>query len=46
MPRKIDIDLICESLTEWSEEAWHCGELTIAEKIDELITYIQSEDER
>lgn len=45
MPRKIDADLICESLTEWSEEAWHCGELRIAEKIDELIAFIQSLEE-
>lgn len=45
MPRKIDTDLICESLTEWSEEAWLCGELTIAEKLDELITFIQSKEE-
>lgn len=45
MPRKIDIDLICESLTEWSEEAWRCGELSIAERIDELIAYIQAQEE-
>jgi len=45
MPRKIDTDLICESLTEWSEEAWQCGDLSVAEKIDELIAFIQTREE-